>query len=89
MSTSAVSDRKPVEALAVGFAGERLLVHLSDGRTIGVDLNCVPAFKWLLKATPGERLNWEIEPGGFAVYWPLLDDGIEVVHLLDPLSMID
>jgi hypothetical protein len=28
------------------------------------------------------RQRWQVEPGGFAVYWPELDDGIEVEHLL-------
>ncbi len=43
---------------------------------------------WLLKATPEQRANWSLEPGGFAIYWEDLDDGVEVAHLLgiQPLS---
>ena len=45
-------------------------------------------WNWLAKATPEQRDNWSIEPGGFAVYWEDLDDGIEIMHLLNmqPLS---
>jgi len=38
---------------------------------------------WLMKATQEQRLRWTIEPGGYAVYWEDLDDGIEVCHLLE------
>ena len=41
-----------------------------------------PWLKWLRDATPEQREQWTIEPGGYAVYWPLLDDGVEVCHLL-------
>jgi hypothetical protein len=27
-------------------------------------------------------MHWSLEPRGFAIYWPDLDDGIEVAHLL-------
>ncbi len=58
-------------------------VRLDDGREISLPLNDVLWLKWLAKATPKQRANWTIEPGGFAIYWPDLDDGIEVCHLLD------
>jgi len=29
-----------------------------------------------------QRANWSLEPGGFAIYWNDLDDGIEICHLL-------
>ena len=38
--------------------------------------------KLLEKATPEQRAKWKIEPGGFAIYWEDLDDGIEISHLL-------
>ena len=34
------------------------------------------------KLPQAEQANWKLEPGGFAIYWPDLDDGIEVCHLL-------
>jgi hypothetical protein len=54
-------------------------VELTDGRQVGVPLAQWP---WLAAATPAQRRKWHIEPGGFAVYWDDLDDGIEVEHLL-------
>jgi hypothetical protein len=48
----------------------------------------VPWLKWLAKATPKQRANWTIEPGGFAIYWSDLDDGIEVCHLLDSMPLV-
>jgi hypothetical protein len=41
-----------------------------------------PCLKWLGKATPKQRANWSLEPGGYAIFRPDLDDGIEVCHLL-------
>ena len=71
-----------VSAHAVRFSGERLLVQLSDGRELAVPFKKIPWLKWLAKATPRQRADWSIEPGGFAIYWNRLDDGIEVCHLL-------
>lgn len=56
---------------------------LSDGREVGLPLD-LPGLRWLAQATPEQKANWQIEPGGFAVYWPDLDDGVEVEHLLTP-----
>ena len=58
-------------------------IRLNDGREINLPLAEVSWLKWLAKATPKQRANWSLEPGGFAIYWPDLDDGIEVCHLLD------
>ncbi len=69
-----------VSALSVHFAGDMLYIRLSDGREIGVPLE---HYKWLDNATPDQKSRWTIEPTGFAVYWDELDDGIELVHLLD------
>jgi len=35
-----------------------------------------------------QRANWSLEPGGYAIYWPDLDDGIEVCHLLDMQPLV-
>jgi len=77
---------KPVEQVRAKRArvtANTLHVQLDDGREISLPLNEVPWLKWLAKATPKQRANWSIEPGGYAIYWPELDDGIEVCHLLD------
>ena len=72
-----------VRAKNVRFTGNVLHVLLSDRREISLQFNEVPWLKWLAKATPKQRANWSLEPGGFAIYWPDLDDGMEVCHLLD------
>lgn len=83
MSTLGVRTNERVRAKAVRFSNGTLGVRLDDGREISLPLAGVPWLKWLAKGTPKQRANWEIEPGGFAIYWPDLDDGIEVCHLLD------
>ena len=59
-----------------------LQVSLSDGREISLSLDRVKWLQWLAEATPEQRAKWSIEPGGFAIYWEDLDDGIEICHLL-------
>ncbi|NJN68185.1 MAG: DUF2442 domain-containing protein [Chloroflexaceae bacterium] len=34
------------------------------------------------EGSPEKREQWTIEPGGYAIYWEDLDDGIEIRHLL-------
>lgn len=71
-----------VRARGIRFAGDRLFVLLSDGRELGVPYKKVAWLKWLAKATPKQRADWSLEPGGFAIYWNQLDDGFEICHLL-------
>lgn len=82
MHTSADKINEYVRASGVRFANNLLYVSLSDGREISVPVDRIEWLNWLAKATPGQRSNWSIEPGGFAVYWNDLDDGIEICHLL-------
>jgi hypothetical protein len=63
-------------------------IRLNDGREISLPLGEVPWLKWLAKATPKQRANWSLEPGGYAIYWPDLDDGIEVCHLLNSQAIV-
>ncbi len=83
MSTSAAKPPIDVEAVDVFVDADRLRILLSDGRQVSVPLRTVPWLSWLAEATPEQRSNWAIEPGGFAVFWPDLDDGVEVGHLLE------
>lgn len=83
MSTLTAEPRTRVRAEDVRFRSRHLIVVLSDGRELSLPLDEVPWLAWLARARPRERANWEIEPGGYAVYWPDLDDGVEVCHLLD------
>lgn len=82
MLTSANRITEQVRATGVRFVGDVLYVSLSDGREISVPLDQVEWLAWLAKATPEQRAQWSIEPGGFAIYWEELDDGVEVCHLL-------
>jgi hypothetical protein len=69
-------------AADVRFSGNLLIVTLNDGRFLRVPLEDIEWLHWLLTATPAQRAQWSLEPGGFAVYWDALDDGFEIEHLL-------
>ena len=69
-------------ATGVRFDGDTLNVVLDDGRELSLPIGRIPWLRWLLEATPAQRSNWILEPGACAVYWPDLDDGVEVRHLL-------
>jgi hypothetical protein len=77
-----------VAATKVRFEGNILYISLSDGREISLPLDRIEWLEWLAQATPEQRANWSLEPGGYAVYWEDLDDGIEVCHILamEPLA---
>jgi hypothetical protein len=72
-----------VKATRAWFAYRRLFIELNDGREISIPLDKFPWLNWLANATEQQRNRWHIEPGGFAVYWDDLDDGIEIEHLLE------
>jgi hypothetical protein len=82
MPTSPATASAEAAATAVEFADDTLIVSLDDGRELRVPLDRVSWLGWLRAAAPEQRANWTLEPRGFAVYWPDLDDGIEVRHLL-------
>lgn len=83
MNTLTAKPARRVQAKSVRFANGTLHVRLDDGREVSLPLAEVEWLKWLAKATPKQRANWSLEPGGYAIYWPDLDDGIEICHLLD------
>lgn len=64
----------------VEFTSERLVVHLLDGRMVGVPLVWFPR---LQHATADERANWQLTGGGYAVEWPDLDEHVGVEGLLE------
>ena len=74
-------DKPIVGAIGVTITDQRIVVELSDGREISVPLEHLD---FLHRATPEARRNWQLEPRGFAIYWPDLAEGLEVRHLLDP-----
>ena len=87
MNTLTVKTAEQVRAKSVRFTGNVIRVRFDDRREVSLPFNEAPWLKWLAKATPKQRANWTIEPGGFAIYWPDLDDGFEVCHLLDSMPL--
>jgi hypothetical protein len=83
MNTLTDKASEQVHAKRARITANMLRVLLDDGREVSVPFAEVPWLKWLADATPKQRANWSLEPGGYAIYWPDLDDGIEVCHLLD------
>jgi hypothetical protein len=82
MLTSVNDQAAQVQARGVRFDGDVLIVSLSDGREVRLVLDQYEWLRWLVRASPEQRAKWSLEPGGFAIYWDDLDDGIEVCHLL-------
>lgn len=72
----------------VHFSGNVLSILLSDNRTISLPVDKIDWLKWLANASDAQRNNWSIEPGGYAIYWDELDDGIEIEHLLGMSPLI-
>lgn len=79
MTTAPASELRPT---AVRFTATHVYVMLNDGREVGLPLGD-RYLRWLRAATPEQRHRWTITPAG-DVYWPELDDGLEVEHLLRP-----
>ena len=88
MNTLTVKTAEQVRAKSVRFTGNVIACSaLMTGVKSACRFNEAPWLKWLAKATPKQRANWTIEPGGFAIYWRDLDDGIEVCHLLNSIPL--
>ena len=78
-----VEPMKIVQIANVAFADETVIIHLNDGRALHLAMPHYPWLRWLLSATPEQRSQWTIVPSGGGVWWPELDEGIELQHLLD------
>lgn len=76
-----VADLARIESVA--FVADAVVFHLSDGRAIQLEMARYPWLNWLRYARPEQRQRWEIVPSGGGVWWPDLDDGIELQPLLD------
>jgi len=87
MITSVNNISEQVAASTVHFEEDTLVITLSDNRVLSVPVNQIEWLRWLAQATPAQRDNWTIEPGGFAIYWEDLDDGVEIEHLLTIWSL--
>ncbi len=76
-----------VAATGVRFVDNLLYILLSDGREVSLPVDQIEWLEWLAKSAPKQRANWSLEPGGYAIYWEDLDDGIEVNHILAMQSL--
>lgn len=65
------------EPVSVSFTDEMMSTTLEDGRTITVPIAWYPR---LLKATPAQRLDFELSPGG--VHWDEIDEDVSVEGML-------
>lgn len=66
-------------AQAVEVTEDRLLIELTDGRSLGIPLTW---YSRLLHATPAERAHWNMLGDGYAIEWPELDEHIGIEGLL-------
>lgn len=87
-STLPAESLQLAQIASVTFENDLLVLRLSDGRTLQLDMNRYAWLRWLLNATPEQRKAWEIVPSGGGVWWPDLDDGVELQPLLDMQAMI-
>ncbi len=67
------------QVIDISFTADKLIVDLSDGRTLLVPLSWYPR---LYHATPAERNNWQLLGDGYAIEWPDLDEHIGIEGLL-------
>jgi hypothetical protein len=70
-----------IEPLAanVTVTDERLIVELSDGRSMTVPLEWYPR---LMHGSLEERRHWQLLGEGYAIEWPDLDEHIGIEGLL-------
>jgi hypothetical protein len=66
-------------ALEVRVTDEKLIVDLTDGRSIIIPLEWYPRLAY---GTPEERQNWQLLGDGYAIEWPDLDEHIGIEGLL-------
>jgi len=71
-----------------GLKKNFLHIVLKDEQVITLPIEQIPWLRWLANATSEERADWSIEPDGYAVYWHSLDDGFEVIHVLNELALL-
>jgi hypothetical protein len=78
-----------ITAAEVKFENQWLKITLNNGQVIHLALQEIPWLKWLAQATLEQKSNWSLEPGGYAIYWDDLDDGIEICHLMTDRSFLE
>lgn len=68
-----------VRVMNVSIDDSRLVVDLTDGRTIAVPLAWYPR---LANANAQQRSQWELAGGGSGIHWPLIDEDLSAEGLL-------
>ena len=63
----------------LSFEGSRMHLRV-DGRDYTFDLADVSAS--LLRASPEERMKYEVSPSGYGIHWPLIDEDLSIDALL-------
>ena len=76
--TTLTLETEPLAAL-IGLTAEKLIVDLTDGRSLIVPLSWYPR---LLHASQKERQNWQLLGDGYAIEWVDLDEHIGIGGLL-------
>jgi len=64
------------------LADNLLTVSLSDGRIVIYPCHHL---SWLTAASAQEHQKFEIESDGYGIWWPELDDGVALHHILSPI----
>jgi hypothetical protein len=78
MSTSVVEIHE-ARAQKVEIDEDRLVVELTDGRTVSVPVAWYPR---LWHGKPEERLRFEIIGDGAYIHWPELDEDLSIAGIL-------
>jgi len=71
--------------LYIEFLHDSMQVHLTDGRIITIPLAWYPK---LSEATKEQLSKYEISPSGYGVYWPDLDEDLNVLGFLLPATYL-
>ena len=66
----------------VNVEEQALAATMSDGREITLPIAWFPR---LMNATPKQRQNLEISPGGYGIHWPEIDEDISIKAFIDGL----
>lgn len=71
----------------VTFNDDDVALTLTDGRELHLNMTKFSWLAWLYRASAEQRSRWEVVPSGGGVWWPELDEGIELQPLLDLQSL--
>ncbi len=70
---------EPITAERVEAGDDELVIVLRDREIRIAWQDCSPR---LATATPQQRRNAELSPGGYGVHWPMIDEDLSISGLL-------